>query len=177
MAKQRSHWEIPSGTPLLQHDLRLRSRYSETDQMGYVYYGRYLEFFEVARTEMIRSLGIAYATLEEQGVMLPVVDASVRYLSPLRYDEAFTVRVKVFELPIVRLQTYYEVFLEAGNGPEQSDTPSAAPTQPSSFEQTSVPSTTPSALGYVSLAFMDKQTRRPTRAPEALLERIRSNVL
>lgn len=166
MSKHRSRWDLPSGEPLLQFDHLLRSRYSETDQMGIVYYGRYLEFFEVARTEMIRSLGISYATLEQRGVMLPVVEASVRYLTPLLYDEAFMVRVKVFEPPTVRLETYYEVFGEnitTGGQVPAADSPSSSQARQSSR---------PSAIGYVSLAFMDRHTRRPTRAPGELLERI-----
>lgn len=124
----------------------LRSRYGETDQMGYVYYGRYLEYFEVARTEMIRKLGLPYSKMEEEGVMLPVVNASVVYKSPVYYDEKMQIRVLVYDMPLVRLETYYEVFTDRQKQPH--------------------------VLGKVTLAFTDKNNRKPCRAPGSFLEKL-----
>lgn len=70
---------FPDREPLIEYTHKLRSRYGETDKMGYVYYGRYLEYFEVARTEMIRSFGLSYRELEENGVMLPVIHSELEY--------------------------------------------------------------------------------------------------
>jgi acyl-CoA thioester hydrolase len=108
--------------------------------MGYVYYGRYLEYFEVARTEMIRSLGIPYSRLEEDGFMLPVVHAELDYKAPVHYDELMTIEVSVFDKPMVRLDTFYRVFT-------------------SRLEK-------PHVLGQVTLCFTDSKNRKPCRAPD-----------
>ncbi|MFT5248034.1 MAG: acyl-CoA thioester hydrolase, partial [Gammaproteobacteria bacterium] len=67
-------------------ETKLRVRYGETDQMGYVYYGNYALYYEVGRVELLRDLGTSYKDLEEQGIMLPVMDLSVKYLKPAFYD-------------------------------------------------------------------------------------------
>ena len=70
-----------------QNGMHLRVRYSETDQMGTFYNSRALEWFECGRTELLRQLGIAYARMEQRGVMLPLVEAHVEYLGRARYDD------------------------------------------------------------------------------------------
>ena len=72
---------------LVEHELKLRVRYSETDQMGTFYNSRALEWFECARTELLRAIGIPYAEMEGRGVLLPLVEAHVRYLGRARYDD------------------------------------------------------------------------------------------
>jgi len=99
---------------LFRHETKLRVRYAETDQMGYVYYGNYAAFYEVARTEMLRSTGISYKELEEMGVMLPVTDLSCKYYRPARYDDLITVVVYIREKPVVRIRFEYEVFNAEG---------------------------------------------------------------
>jgi acyl-CoA thioester hydrolase len=81
---------------------RHRVLYGDTDQMGVVYYANYLRFFEAARAEWIRALGLTYAEIEERGIFLPVLEASVRYLRPARYDD-------VLEIPIVASHTRVKV--------------------------------------------------------------------
>jgi acyl-CoA thioester hydrolase len=71
----------------VQHSLRLRVRYSETDQMGTFYNSRPLEWFECGRTELFRELGLPYAELERRGMFLPLVEAHVEYLGRARYDD------------------------------------------------------------------------------------------
>ncbi|WP_270089606.1 acyl-CoA thioesterase [Sphingobacterium sp. SYP-B4668] len=93
---------------------QLRVRYAETDQMGYMYYGNYAAFYEVARTEMLRSTGISYKELEEMGVMLPVLELNCRYLKPARYDELITIKTKIRVKPSIRLKFEHELFNEAG---------------------------------------------------------------
>ncbi len=139
---------FPDQTPIYTYSHYLRSRYGETDQMGYVYYGRYLEYFEVARTELIRNLGFPYSKMEEEGVMLPVVDAAAMYKSPIYYDEEMEVRVMIYDIPMVRLFTYYHVF----TGRQEA----------------------PHVLGRVTLAFSDVETRRPCRAPKEFLGKLKS---
>ncbi|UCE93120.1 MAG: acyl-CoA thioesterase, partial [Flavobacteriaceae bacterium] len=65
---------------MIKNQTKLRVRYGETDQMGYVYYGNYAQFFEVGRVEWLRTLGVSYKSLEETGIMLPVRELNVNYL-------------------------------------------------------------------------------------------------
>ena len=136
---------IPDKTPILHFEHTLRSRYSETDKMGYVYYGRYLEYFEVARTEMIRSIGVPYSTLEDQGVMLPVVESQVQYKAPILYDEKIFINVLMYETPAVKLETFYKMYTQRTNKVH--------------------------AQGKVILCFMNEETRKPCRAPADFLQK------
>lgn len=77
----------PSAKPSLQHTHHLRVRYSETDQMGTFYNSRALEWFECGRTELLRSIDLPYATMEERGIFLPLVEAHVEFLGRARYDD------------------------------------------------------------------------------------------
>jgi acyl-CoA thioester hydrolase len=77
---------------MLRHEMDLRVRYSETDQMGTFYNSRALEWFECARTETLRAGGVPYAQMEQRGVLLPLVEAHVNYLGRARYDDLLHVR-------------------------------------------------------------------------------------
>ena len=72
---------------MYQHESKVRVRYAETDQMGYVYYGNYATYYEIGRVELIRSLGISYKELEEMGVMMPVLENKSKFLSAALYDD------------------------------------------------------------------------------------------
>ena len=85
----------------------IRVRYGETDQMGYCYYGNYAQYFEVGRVEALRSLGMSYKALEEQGVMLPVSEFSVKYLSPAFYDDLLTVKTEITAIKGARIYFTY----------------------------------------------------------------------
>ena len=128
--------------------MQLRSRYSETDKMGYVYYGHYLQYFEVVRTEFIRSAGISYREMEDSGIMLPVIRAELEYKKPVLYDEIMNITVFMYEYPQVRLNTYYEVKTNQNS--------------------------TENVTGYVELCFIDAKTRRPVRAPESFNQGIKN---
>lgn len=94
---------------------QIRVRYAETDQMNIVYYGNYAQYFEVGRVEAMRQLGITYKSMEEDGVMLPVVELNIRYLRPATYDDLLTVKSIIRELPVDhRIEFYQEVFNEKG---------------------------------------------------------------
>ncbi|HLR89365.1 MAG TPA: thioesterase family protein [Balneolaceae bacterium] len=133
----------PDKEPIYSYTYTLRSRYGETDQMGYVYYGRYLDYFEVARTEMIRDLGVSYSKLEEEGFMLPVIYAQISYKSPIYYDEEMNITVLLFRKPRVKLETFYEIRTSRGSAPRAS--------------------------GQVNLCFVDKETRKPCMGPDYFL--------
>lgn len=94
------------------HETKIRVRYGETDQMGYMYYGNYAEFYEVGRVEMLRSLGMTYRSMEESGVMMPVLEMRCKYIKPALYDEEITVRVILDKLPGVKIHFKYELFNE-----------------------------------------------------------------
>src|SRR5690625_5389358 len=96
----------PDKEPIYSYTYTLRSRYGETDQMGYVYYGRYLDYFEVARTEMIRDLGVSYSKLEEEGIMLPGIYAQISSKSPSNYDDEMNITGLRFRKPKVKLATF-----------------------------------------------------------------------
>ncbi|WP_159881592.1 acyl-CoA thioesterase [Paenibacillus puerhi] len=89
------------------HEIRVR--YQETDQMGVVYHANYLTWFEIGRTEMIRSLGVPYEQLEAKGLLLPVVEAEVKFKQPARYDDVVTVHTRLESYTHVRLAFAYEV--------------------------------------------------------------------
>ena len=86
-----------------------RVTYAETDRMGFVYYANYLIYFEIGRTEYIRSSGMAYKDLEDMGYMLPVLEASCKYLKPARYDDVLTIRTTISEFKGIRLGFSYEI--------------------------------------------------------------------
>ncbi|HNQ00352.1 MAG TPA: thioesterase family protein, partial [Bacteroidia bacterium] len=93
-------------------EVQVRVRYAETDQMGYVYYGNYAAYFEVARVEALRSLGFSYKKLEEDGVMLPVLDFSVKYFKPAYYDDLLIIKTIIREMPQARIKFEYEIYNE-----------------------------------------------------------------
>jgi acyl-CoA thioester hydrolase len=125
------------------HSHSLRVRYAETDRMGYVYYGVYAQYFEVARVEALRSLGMSYKRMEDDGVMLPVHDLNVKYHLPAFYDDALTIHTRIAVKPSVRILFSYEVRNEVGDLLTEATT---------------------------TLVFIDKGTGRPCRAPQALLD-------
>jgi len=94
------------------HSTQLRVRYADTDQMGYVYYGNYSAYYEVARVESLRNLGYAYKDLEAQGVMMPVLENHSKFLIPAKYDELLTIEVTLAKMPSVKIEFFYQIFNE-----------------------------------------------------------------
>lgn len=93
-------------------DARVRAIYRDTDQMGVVYYGNYYAWFEVGRNEFIKSIGLSYKELEEQGIMLPVIESRCVYKTPARYDDLVIVRTGISEMTGVRISFVYDVIRE-----------------------------------------------------------------
>jgi acyl-CoA thioester hydrolase len=87
---------------------RLRVRYAEVDRMGVAYHSRYIEWFEAARTEMLRDIGFPYRDLEEKGVLLPVIEVECRYLSPALYDDPVEIGTRVTALSRIKIDIGYE---------------------------------------------------------------------
>lgn len=122
--------------------IQIRVRYAETDQMGFVYYGNYATYYEVARAETLRNLGFSYKLLEKQGVMMPVVENKSKYIRPAKYDDLLTVKVMVDELPQKRITFKYEIY----NQQEKLIN-----------------------LGETILAFVDMKSGRACEAPTSIL--------
>ncbi|RDI09760.1 acyl-CoA thioesterase [Flavobacterium sp. AG291] len=127
------------------HEFRVRVRYAETDQMGVVYHGNYAQYFEMGRVEWLRNLGVSYKSMEEDGVMLPVVSLTMNYKKPARYDDLLTVRTIFKEQRSVKIEFDYEILNEAG---ELLTT------------------------GNSVLVFVDGKTGRPTAPPSYITERL-----
>lgn len=120
------------------HETHIRVRYSDTDQMGYMYYGNYASFYEVGRVEMLRSLGLTYRSFEESGIMMPVLELHSKYIKPARYDDRITVRTFLKELPQTRIHFDYELFNEKDELIN---------------------------IGSTKLVFVDMQSGRPSKPP------------
>ncbi|HBK70710.1 MAG TPA: thioesterase [Flavobacteriaceae bacterium] len=130
---------------MLKHEIKFRVRYGETDQMKYVYYGNYAQYFELGRVEWLRNLGVSYKNMEEQGVMLPVINLNIDYIKPAKYDDLLTLKTTLVKMPSVKIEFKFEIF----NEQEELLT-----------------------KGYTSLVFIDIKRNRPTRAPEYILEKL-----
>ena len=92
------------------HKTKLRVRYGETDQMKYVYYGIYAQYFEVGRVELLRSLGLSYKKLEEMGYQLPVVNFNIDYKKPAYYDDELIIETTVVKIHKVKIVFRYKTY-------------------------------------------------------------------
>lgn len=132
---------------MLSTTFQKRVRYGETDQMGYLYYGNYAQYYEIGRAEMIRELGLTYADMEAvHGVLMPVMSLNQRFVRPARYDELMTIKTTLRHLPDNFITFHHEIFNEKNklvNG------------------------------GSVKLCFVDAKINKSIAAPEYLLEKLR----
>lgn len=128
---------------MVKTETKIRVRYGETDQMGYAYYGVYAQYYEVARVEALKTLGISYRKMEEDGIMLPVINFTINYKKPALYDDEVRIVCIVKEIPSVRITFDYECYNEAN---ELLNT------------------------GTVTLVFVDKERKRPTIPPDFFIE-------
>ena len=95
-------------------ETQIRVRYAETDQMGYVYYGNYAQYYEVGRVEAMRQLGLSYKAMELSGVMMPVLSFSIKYIKPAFYDDVLTIKTSIKEMPSLRIVFNYETYNQEG---------------------------------------------------------------
>ena len=96
------------------HQIQIRVRYSETDQMQVVYHGNYAQYFEMGRVEWLRNKGISYKWMEDNGIMLPVVSLTMNYKKPARYDELLSLKTILKNRTSVKIEFDYELYNEAG---------------------------------------------------------------
>ena len=92
----------------------LRVRYAETDRMSYVYYGNYGIYFEVARVEAMKQIGMSYKDLEDSGIMMPVLEFNIKYFKPAFYDDELIIETRIEKDPGVRIRFDYETFNSRG---------------------------------------------------------------
>ena len=125
-----------------EHCTEIRVRYGETDQMGFVYYGAYATYFEVARVELLRACGVTYKNLETNGILMPVTQYEIQYIRPARYDDLLKVNTAVESLTAARIRFKYDIHIA----------------------QTKICEAT------TTLAFLNAKTMRPMKCPELLSE-------
>ena len=130
---------------MLVHETIIRVYYDDTDQMGVVYYGVYPRYYEIGRTEMIRSFGISYKEIEAQQILLPARSLNINYLKSAYYDDLLTVRTIVDKLPKVKFPIKTEIYNEAGELINHGET---------------------------VLAFFDGKNNKPCMAPAEFLEKM-----
>jgi len=128
---------------MYQSETSIRVRYAETDQMGYVYYGFYAMYYEVARVESLRQLGLTYKEVEEMGVIMPVLENHSKYMVPARYDELLRIVTTIREKPSVKIKFEYDIYNEANTHIHHGET---------------------------LLVFIDKKSNRPCRPPKAMAD-------
>ena len=121
---------------------KIRVKYADTDKMGVVNNGRYLEYFEAGRTELMREYGLPYTEFEKAGFLLPVVEAFASFKSPANYDDILEVEAS--------LKFSYEPFLR--------------------FEYNIFRGNTTIAIGYTIHSFLNSETRRPVKPPKVFLD-------
>ncbi|MGS2741897.1 acyl-CoA thioesterase [Sinomicrobium sp. M5D2P17] len=128
------------------HEIPIRIRYGETDQMGVVYHGNYAQFMEMGRVEWLRYIGVSYRSMEESGIMLPVISLHLEFKKPAKYDDVIWVSTTLKKEPGVKIEFDYKIYNEAREI---------------------------LTLGNTVLAFVDMNSGRPVKCPDYLLEKIR----
>ncbi len=124
---------------------QVRVRYGETDQMGFVYYGNYALYYEVARADAMRQMNMSYHQMEERGVVMPIVNMSSKYIRPARYDDLLTIKTIIKQMPASRMHFHYEIYNEAEVLLNLAET---------------------------TLAFIKKESGRPCAAPDWFLDKL-----
>lgn len=131
---------------MIVNETKLRVRYSETDKMGYCYYGVYAQYLEVGRTELMRKFGLSYKQIEDNGIMLPVLSLNIKYIKPAFYDDELIIRTIIPKMPSVRIEFNYEIYNQK-------------------IELLNIAETI--------LVFIDANTRKPTKAPSRILDKMK----
>jgi len=126
---------------MFRFETTIRVRYGEVDQMGYVYYGNYALYYEIARVESFRHLGITYKEIEETGILMPVLESRSRFIGPASYDEELRIVTYIHEKPRAKIKFNYEIYACKKD---------------------------PIHKGETILVFVDKFTRKPCKPPEIL---------
>lgn len=130
---------------MLTHQVHYRVCYADTDQMGYVYYGNYARFYEIARVETLRSIGVSYKVLEDAGICLPVYENYSKYHAPALYDDLLRLECTLIKMPSARIEFEYKIFNQSENLLHE---------------------------GKTTLVFMDLASKKVVKAPDWLISAI-----
>jgi acyl-CoA thioester hydrolase len=131
---------------MLFHKTIIRVRYADTDQMGFVYNGKYFEYFEVGRTELMRSVGLPYNTIEQQGIQMPVRETGIQFKNAAYYDEELEIETRVPRLPDPKVHIEHTI-RSVGRGVIIAE-------------------------GFVDLMFIKADTKRACRPPEFFVKKV-----
>jgi len=126
----------------LEDKLDIDVRYSETDQMSFVYHGNYVKYFEMGRISWLNKLGFSYKKMEDDGILLPVVDLKINFKQSAKFDDKLTLITKLVKLPSYMIEFNYEIFKD-GNI---------------------------ITMGYTKLIFLNSLTNKPMRCPKQILD-------
>ncbi len=130
-------------------ETKVRVRYSETDQAGYVYYGNYAQYYELGRVSSMRQIGHTYREMEERGVIMPVLSMNIKYIRPAKYDDLLTIKTYIKSLPETRMDFEYEIYNQNGELINKADT---------------------------TLVFISKENYKPVKAPQWFLEALKKAI-
>jgi len=144
----KRHWIKTKFTNMLTHSVFYRVCYADTDQMGYVYYGNYARFYEIARVETLRSIGVSYKVLEDAGIGLPVYENYSKYHAPALYDDLLRVDCTLVKMPSARIEFEYRIYNQLDELLHE---------------------------GKTTLVFMDLLSKKIVKAPEWLISAISKN--
>ena len=128
---------------MVSHDCKIRVWYKHTDQMAICHHSNYICYYEEARSDLMRSMGLSYAEMERRGIIMPILEVHSFYKKPAFFDDELTVRILLREMPMARIRFEYEVYNSQG---ELINT------------------------GATALGFLHADTHRPTRAPQWFVE-------
>jgi acyl-CoA thioester hydrolase len=133
---------------MLKFEHKLRVRYAETDKMGFVYYGNYAAYFEVARVEFLRTMGFTYRSIEDGGIIMPVLEFGIKYFKPAHYDDELLIVTEIKELPTTRIYFEHNTFNEKGVHLNKA---------------------------HVTLVVVDCKSGKPCHAPEYFMDGLKRN--
>ncbi|MDD2247179.1 MAG: thioesterase family protein [Proteiniphilum sp.] len=134
---------------MIEHDYVFRVLYPDTDQMGTMHHANYAKYYEAARWELLRSIGISYKSVEDGGYMLPVIRMDFHFLKTTRYDALLTAKTTLTAVKGVRLWFSYRLYNEKQELINEAET---------------------------ELAFVKKENWKPCRAPDFVLKAIHANL-
>lgn len=128
----------------MEDEIEILVRYSETDQMSFVYHGNYVKYFEIGRITWLKKLGISYKQMEEDAVMLPVIELKINFKQPASFDDKLILTTRLKSMPSYMIEFDFEIKRD-----DQIIT-----------------------IGYTKLVFLNTKTNKPMRCPESILKEI-----
>jgi|TARA_B100000780_G_scaffold67642_1_gene44729 acyl-CoA thioester hydrolase len=128
----------------VEDEIEILVRYSETDQMSFVYHGNYVKYFEIGRITWLKKLGISYKKMEEEGILLPVIELSINFKKPALFDDKLILKTKLKRIPSYMIEFDFEI--------KRDDKLIT--------------------LGYTKLVFLNSKTNKPMRCPNNILKLI-----